>query len=1088
MAAKIYALLVGINDYTPEVGKLYGCLNDVDHFRDYLTSTFGKQQLQLEVLKDSDATRGNIIKLFRSHLGKAGAEDVALFQYCGHGARWAAARGFKEFYPDGKDEGLVLYDSRRPGSAAPYDLADKELAILLTEVAKKDPHITVILDCCHSGSGTRTADDFRHLKRRMTHEVFDERPLDSYLDGHYAGLQKKKQPLFIPSSKHILLAACERVQQAYETQNRSGVFTDTLLHVLDKSGSDISYADLFVRCRAAVRQYADNQTPQFETSEQFNAYAGFLGRKVTHAARRFSVYFEDDSWKIDCGALHGLPTEADKVVQFALYPEDKQARSAGKATALQIGAQKSELDLDFKGDPKIRYRAEITSLPAAPLPIYLHGEKEGTSVLRKAVDAAAGVDLTDVEAGTRYALSAEGGQYLLKQRELDLLIQGVQGAAGKAKAGYAVEAASTAITIARHVAQWERTLALQNHGTRMDTSRVDLVFTETLAGGKTHRYPGNDITLDYVKSGDDWQNIRGKIQARNRTDQTVHFALLYFSSAYGIHILRNDPVLPGDDYVTLWGDNPDDYLYVDEGATESIENFKLFVSTERIDDFLLTQDDLEIGKIIGTTRGVGSHKPRQKIVHKNEWFTHHLRVKVVRQLDQVGSKDTSFANRKITIKGHPSVKAKVSLSAAKSATRGAGEGAGIYSYLEQQGMSLLNFAGSRGANESVLELTGIENAGALAKQPLQIELDVPLSEDEAILPLAFDGQHILLGGEVYKDDAGKTQLSIDYLPEVADTRRSVGKALKLYFFKTYLKRSVNQLRWVEFKQDGSIVQHSRELANKIAAAKNVLLLMHGIIGDSANIAKSLPQIKDSSGKSIAQKFDLVLTYDYENLNTPIETTAATLKKQLETHGIGDNDDKRLTLLVHSMGGLVSRWFVEQEGGNRMVDHLVLCGTPNAGSPFGKIDKARKLIGTLTTLAITYVPALTPFSGTILLLLNRSKKITQCLEQMDAGSEFMQRLNSETNPGIPYTILAGDVQSYQEPSDEFFPKLLAKTAKGQALGVLFGSDAHDIAVSVESILGVTGSRQPQPKKRNISCHHLNYFASEAGMQALGEVEW
>jgi len=44
----------------------------------------------------------------------------------------------------------------------------------------------------------------------------------------------------------------------------------------------------------------------------------------------------------------------------------------------------------------------------------------------------------------------------------------------------------------------------------------------------------------------------------------------------------------------------------------------------------------------------------------------------------------------------------------------------------------------------------------------------------------------------------------------------------------------------------------------------------------------------------------------------------------------------------AMGGLVARWFIEQEGGNRVVDHLVMCGTPNVGSPFGKIDSARNL--------------------------------------------------------------------------------------------------------------------------------------------------
>jgi len=222
MATRVYALLVGINDYPSEVGKLAGCLNDVDHFHAYLSGNFDKANLAVEVLKGSDATRKNIIRQFRAHLGKAKEGDVALFQYCGHGARWASATAFREFYPDGKDEGLVCIDSRRPEG---YDLADKELAILISEVAKNNPHVAVILDCCHSGSATRGADAFRGLKPRVTHEVATQRPLESYLDGYYARLQQNKVPLSIPTGKHILLAACERTQLAQESADRSGVFT-----------------------------------------------------------------------------------------------------------------------------------------------------------------------------------------------------------------------------------------------------------------------------------------------------------------------------------------------------------------------------------------------------------------------------------------------------------------------------------------------------------------------------------------------------------------------------------------------------------------------------------------------------------------------------------------------------------------------------------------------------------------------------------------------------------------------------------------------------------------------------------------------
>jgi hypothetical protein len=237
-----------------------------------------------------------------------------------------------------------------------------------------------------------------------------------------------------------------------------------------------------------------------------------------------------------------------------------------------------------------------------------------------------------------------------------------------------------------------------------------------------------------------------------------------------------------------------------------------------------------------------------------------------------------------------------------------------------------------------------------------------------------------------------------------------------------------------------------------------------------------------------KEFDLVLTYDYENLSTPIAETAQTLKAQLSAAGLNAGDNKRLTLLVHSMGGLVSRWFIEREGGNKIVDHLVMCGTPNHGSPFGKLESARKILNVLTSLSMNYVPSLIPFSSPVLLLLNRSKKLTPTLEQMNPDSDFIKTLNESPDPGIPYTILAGDVDAYKEPSDQFFAKMVAKAGQSFIFEALFAQKPNDIAVGVESILAVQETRSMAPVRTNVACHHLNYFGSETGIQALKSVQW
>jgi hypothetical protein len=76
---KIYALLVGSNAYAPPVRPLNGCLNDVDHFHTWLRDHLSGRGLAVEVLKDADSTRGNVLRQFREHLGRAQAGDVVVF-------------------------------------------------------------------------------------------------------------------------------------------------------------------------------------------------------------------------------------------------------------------------------------------------------------------------------------------------------------------------------------------------------------------------------------------------------------------------------------------------------------------------------------------------------------------------------------------------------------------------------------------------------------------------------------------------------------------------------------------------------------------------------------------------------------------------------------------------------------------------------------------------------------------------------------------------------------------------------------------------------------------------------------------------
>ena len=116
------------------------------------------------MLINEAATREAIIKAFRNHLTKqAKAGDTVLFYYAGHGSYTPTAIPFTKFDSLANDETFVCYDSRLAGK---HDLADKEMAVLLSEIAA-DVHTVVLADSCHSASVTRTGIEERVAKENQ---------------------------------------------------------------------------------------------------------------------------------------------------------------------------------------------------------------------------------------------------------------------------------------------------------------------------------------------------------------------------------------------------------------------------------------------------------------------------------------------------------------------------------------------------------------------------------------------------------------------------------------------------------------------------------------------------------------------------------------------------------------------------------------------------------------------------------------------------------------------------------------------------------------------------------------------------------
>src|SRR5262249_17942240 len=152
------------------------------------------------------------------------------------------------------------------------------------------------------------------------------------------------------------------------------------------------------------------------------------------------------------------------------------------------------------------------------------------------------------------------------------------------------------------------------------------------------------------------------------------------------------------------------------------------------------------------------------------------------------------------------------------------------------------------------------------------------------------------------------------------------------------------------------------------------------------------------------RYPVIVTFDYENIHTPIEENAQLLKQRLAEVGLGPNHGKTLHIVAHSMGGLISRWFIEREGGNQVVQHLIMLGTPNAGSPWPTVQDwaiAALSIG-LNALAEVAWPV-----QVLSMLVEVLERIDVSLDQMKPGSTLLQALATNPDPSIPYTIIAGN---------------------------------------------------------------------------------
>lgn len=1169
MAAQgnVFALLIGIDKYP--IAPLRGCVNDSRMVESYLRTAVKSDHLQLHSLRDHQATKANIVDGFEKHLAQATENDTIFVHFAGHGSREKAAPMFWHLSADKMNEVMVTIDSIVPGIGLHNPLADKELRWLINNLAQKQPHnITVMFDCCHSGSGTRNIGDV--LSRFTNPGQSNLRSIDRYVfsaDRDLVEKIKQKDKFEIPSGQHVLMAACRNSQTAKElvvNGQQGGIFTHSVITTLEKYNGRLSYQDVMRIASIKVINTVQQQHPQLEAvGDATQANQLFLGGYSTQKKYYIVSKNKRGLWELNAGATAGLVKRNYEPTEFNLFNidadldnEEQLPIPVTQAAITQLAPSKALLNV-FNAEAlnTDNLKAVLKSMPIDKMPVRIDVDEshpvlwQGLFLLSAALKTA-GPDrkpsMYVKEVGecddTHYRVVVYQHENTYKYRICDVtndrpLIDPV---ASDNESGFSTSSVLTIVRQLEHIAKWEQIRQLNNPVTKIKPNDVSIEVFQDKRDRQTREWsdfqllrPENGVIAftyyEYEEENEEgfepsrFKSNEFRINIRNNSNKDYYVELYMINSNFSAdNVLLPRTKLPANTSLPAYDDQsfvlsvPKELFEL--GVSEDRTGLKLMVSTEEFTPGLLHMDALDYPKANRGALETGRRKPKT-----SDWTTVDLIVEATRSMDTDSDQLLNRSGISISHKGKNIVKnvnfvSDTQFTQSNKASRSldaSGQGLPIIPDVllnEPDLMHPLNLVPSStrgGANPlNVLELNDFDETTVTEETPLSITLPASLSKHESILPIGTDGEFYYPLGFATSDADGNTKVTITQL---TTTNASGGEAATRGIFKTakivfqkilhdkfdIVPFNYPQLAQVILDGEGGVTYDANELqiANKIDTASNVLVLIHGFTGETLSCFVK-PKKKQPYTELFAQLnkvYDVIVAFDYDSYNTRIDETARAFKQKLNDVGIDGNQPAEVTILAHSMGGLVSRWMIEKENGRAMINQLVMAGTPNGGTPWPRI-KDMVNFGLTTLLSnLTFGPAggaIVTAIGYLTKFLSKTKEMDQVTELMKINSEFLNTLNTADDPSLPYTIVAGNTSIIQDVisgKDGWLKRLLRRVGVPNAhydvLTKFLFNESNDICASVNSIGNVPATRQPMPISEEVACDHISYFSTKVGQETL-----
>jgi hypothetical protein len=546
-----WALLIGIDRYkSPTISRLRGTVNDVERVKRLLVTRFEFPEQNILVLRNEQATHAAIVNAIQKHLiANAQKGDIVVIHYSGHGSQMPDNTNDET---DGEDETLVAYDSRLPNI---FDISDDEINGLLAQLGEKTDNVTLILDSCHSGTGTRGAGFVRSVEPDRR----DPPPPPSY--ARSAG-ETDAAAFRQLGSNFVLLAAARSEQSSYEYDQGAGAyggaFTFFLTEELGRAGGGATYRDIMDKVTDQMAARYGNQDPQIEGAGEHT----YVFSDSTSVADPYYLAgpIAGGRARIAGGSAHGVTLGS----VFEVYPPGTKhfvppAAATAKIAITAVGPFTSEANiLTGRVESNARAVEREHAFPDQKLRIYYRGRATSPTLraVRLKLSALNNIQEQAAPAGYDLLLREEAGHILFEAAdtlELTPRVPAQPNSVGKI------------VDLVQEWARWFNLLSIKNPLSAV-AIEVSLPRREFVDGDSL------DITVT------------------NKSDRALFITIMDLSSDGSVGQAFPDPAVGGAQLLPAGQTRAIPLeVFVPEGRTSVRDVLKVFAATTDIDLRPLTQ-------------------------------------------------------------------------------------------------------------------------------------------------------------------------------------------------------------------------------------------------------------------------------------------------------------------------------------------------------------------------------------------------------------------------------------------------------------------------------------------------------------------